>query len=416
MHPQSPPGTQADSQPGLRSPQAGLRSPSSLRIGVADAVDPRDMQAGSGATGSLLRALTDVVAEAVPLSGELPARVGQFARLSSAVAKLRPRDLGDVRAGIKNAHSAALLGRPTIAARRWAIGRRFAASGSLDGVVQRGSEMRLPRSAHFVTLEDSTVRQGWQSYPWPHLQGLTERDIARYSERQRKVYESAVACCCATHWVAQSIISSYGIPAERVFTVGLGQNHKAQEPAARDWSSPRYLFVGVDWQRKNGAAVLAAFARVREQHADAQLDVVGGHPPIDQPGVVPHGPLSLVKSADRERLEDLYRKATVFVMPSLHEPAGIVYVEAGNAGVPSIGTTNGGAATMIGPGGVLVDPLDQEQLLNAMLELAHPEVAQRMGELAHRHAALFTWRKVAERLIRALAIPGVDTSALAEFL
>jgi glycosyltransferase involved in cell wall biosynthesis len=375
------------------------------------------MQAGSGATGSLLRAISDLVAETVPLSGELPARVGQFARLSSAVTKLRPHDLRDVRGGIKNAHSAALLGRPTIAARRWTIDRRLAAAGTLDGVIQRGSEMRLPRATRLVTLEDSTVQQGWRSYAWPHLQGLSERDITRYSARQRKVYESAVACCCATHWVAQSIVGSYGIPAERVFTVGLGQNHQASEPpSSRDWSSPRYLFVGVDWERKNGPAVLAAFARVREQHTDAQLDVVGGHPPIEQPGVVAHGRLSLVSAADRERLEGLYRKATVFVMPSLHEPAGIVYVEAGGAGVPSIGTTNGGAATMIGPGGTVVNPLDHEQIVAAMLQLADPSVAQRLGELAYRHSTLFTWRKVAERLLRALAVPGVETSGLAEFL
>ena len=103
-------------------------------------------------------------------------------------------------------------------------------------------------------------------------------------------------------------------------------------------------------------------------------------------------------------------------MPSLHEPAGIVYVEAGGAGIASIGTTNGGAATMIGPGGILVDPLDQEQIAAAMLELANPGTAQRLGELAYRHSALFTWRKVAERLIRALAPHGVDTGGLAEFL
>jgi hypothetical protein len=39
-----------------------------------------------------------------------------------------------------------------------------------------------------------------------------------------------------------------------------------------------------------------------------------------------------------------------------------------------------------------------------------------MGALARAHSQLFTWRKVAERLIRALAIPGVECGALADFL
>ncbi len=393
-----------------------MRSSRSLRVGLADSLDPRDVQAGSGATASLLKAMEDVVADVVPLSGELPPRLQRLAQMSSVAVRLRARDLGDLRAGVKRAHSAALLGRPTIAARRCVVRRRLTAAGVLDGVVQRGSEMQLPTSCRVATLEDSTVLQAWSSYPWPHLQGLSERDVQRYADRQRRVYASAIACCCATHWVAESIVGSYGIPADRVFTVGLGQNHEATEPAPRDWSRPRYLFIGVDWKRKNGAAVLAAFARVREQHPRAQLDVVGGHPRIEQPGVVGHGPLSLVVPSDREQIASLYRQATAFVMPSLHEPAGLVYVEAGGAEVPSIGTTNGGAATMIGPGGLVVDPLDPDQIVAAMLTLADPDTAQRMGDLARRHSTLFTWRKVAERLIRALAIPDLDTSGLAEFL
>jgi glycosyltransferase involved in cell wall biosynthesis len=393
-----------------------MRSPSSLHLGLADAVDPVDMRVGSGATTSLIEALNDVVAEVVPLSGELPAPVGRLAHLSSVLARMRPTDLRGPRGAAKRVHGAAMLGRPTIAARNRLMRRLLASAGHLDGVVQRCSDMLLPRSQRVVTLEDSTVVQATQAYPWPHLQALSEREIQRYADRQRKVYEAAVACCGSTHWVADSIVKDYEIPPERVFTVGLGQNHEATEPAPRDWSKPRYLFVGKDWMRKNGPAVLTAFARVRERRPDAQLDVVGEHPRLGAAGVVGHGPLSILDPSDRERMAALYRVATVFVMPSLHEAAGIVYVEAGGAGISSIGTTNGGAATMIGAGGVVVDPLDVDQIFSEMLRLADPDTAQRMGELAHRHSTLFTWRKVAERLIRALAIPDLDTSGFADFL
>jgi len=387
-----------------------------LRIGVAAAFDPRDMQLDSGVCASMFAAMGEVVAEAVPLSGELPARLGRAAHIASVAARMRPADLRNPRRAAKRVHAAAQLGRPTIAARNRLLRRRVAAAGTLDGIVQRGCEMLLPRGHRLVTFEDSTVLQARKSYPWQHLQAFSERDIERYADRQRRVYEGAVACCCTTHWVAESIVGSYGIPAERVFVVGNGQNHPAPDVAPRDWSSPRYLFVGVDWTRKNGPAVISAFSRVRERHPDARLDVVGGHPRLEVPGVVGHGPLSRTSPADRERIATLYRVATAFVMPSLHEPAGIVYVEAASAGVPSIGGSDGGAATMIGAGGLVVDPRDAEQIYAAMLELADPETAQRLGGLARDHSSLFTWRKVAERLVRALAIPGVDTSALAEFL
>lgn len=390
--------------------------PATLRLGLVDSLDPREMQAGSGASASLLHALQSVVAEVVPISGELPRHLARAAHLASVASRMRPADLPDLRGAAKRSHSAAKLGCPTILGRTLLMRRALASCGPLDAVVQRSSDMLLPRDRRVVTLEDSTVLQAWRGYPWPHLQGLDERDIRRYAARQRRIYESAVACCCATHWVQRSIVEDYGIAPERVFTVGLGRNHEASEPAERDWSTPRYLFVGVDWQRKNGPAVLRAFARVRELHPDARLDVVGGHPSIEQAGVVAHGRLSLVEGSDREQLAELYRRATAFVMPSLHEPAGIVYVEAAGAGVASIGTTDGGAATMIGPGGLVVDPREDEQILDAMLSLADPDTARRLGELAHRHATLLTWRKVAERVVRATAIPGLDTSALADFL
>jgi glycosyltransferase involved in cell wall biosynthesis len=392
------------------------RTPGSLRVGLADSVDPGEMRTGSGASASLLGALREVVAEVVPISGLLPPLARRPAHLASAATRLRPSDLRDPRAGARRVHGAAKLGRPTVAARTLMMRRRLAAAGPLDAVVQRASDMVLPRSARVVSFEDSTVLQAHRSYPWTHLQGFSERDISRYAARQRRIYESAVACCCATHWVAESIVGDYGIPAARVFTVGMGRNHEADAPAERDWATPRYLFVGVDWERKNGAALLAAFAEVRGTHPQARLDVVGGHPAIEQPGVVTHGRLSLVEQSDRERLAALYREATVFAMPSLHEPAGLVYVEAAGAGLPSIGTTDGGAATMIGPGGVLVDPRRPEQIVAAMSRLADPETARALGALARAHAELFTWRKVAERLIRAMAIPGLDTSGLAEFL
>ena len=391
-----------------------MRSPGSLTVAIADRIDPSDTVAGSGASASLVQAMGDVVARVIPLSGELPPLLGRAAHLSSVVTRLRPRDRGDLRGAVKRAHAPALLARPTASARSLLMRRRLAAAGPLDAVIQRASDMLLPSDCNVVTLEDSTVLQAREAYPWPHLQGLTDADARRYADRQRKVYESAVACCCATHWVAESIVASYGVPAERVFTVGLGQNHDVGEPAPRDWSSPRFLFIGVDWERKNGTAVLRAFARVRERHPDARLDLVGGHPPVARAGVVEHGRLSLARPGDRERIEQLYRTATAFVMPSLHEPAGLVYIEAGGAGVASIGTTNGGAATMIGPGGILVDPLAPDQLLAAMLALAEPDTARRLGELAYQHSTLFTWRKVAERLVRAMGLPDVDVSGLAE--
>jgi hypothetical protein len=56
------------------------------------------------------------------------------------------------------------------------------------------------------------------------------------------------------------------------------------------------------------------------------------------------------------------------------------------------------------------------ELLDAMRELAKPGRARELGALAHDRSRLFTWQAVAERLLRALGLPGMNVEDLAEFL
>ncbi len=161
---------------------------------------------------------------------------------------------------------------------------------------------------------------------------------------------------------------------------------------------------------------MRAFARLRSEIPEARLDVVGNHPPLHAPGVTGHGPLRLNVPAERARAEVLFQRATCFVMPSHFEASAIVYAEAAAAGLPSIGTSVGGSRELIGDGGRLVDPADDDDLLDAMRALAEPGTAERLGALSLERSALFTWRAVAERLLRALALPGASPAGLAPFL
>jgi len=389
-----------------------------LALGMAAMGNPEDPAANSGWPASVLGALREVVARVVAVSDTPGAGMERAALATGALIGLRPSDLcapHNARARLWTVGKASL---PYAAARARAVGSKLRAAGALDGFVQNGADYRAPAGLAMVTYQDSTVVQAVEAYPWAHLRGLSSHQIAGLVRRQRAAYESATACCTFSHWVADSITSDYGIDASKVHVVGLGTNNSFPERASseRQWSTPRFLFVGFDWVRKNGDLVLAAFAKVRESFPDATLDLVGGHPRVELDGVTGHGPLAMDDAAGRACLTELYRQATVFVMPSVHEPAGTVYVEAAAAGIPSIGTRNGGAATCIGDGGLVVDPGRPSQLCEAMLELCDPAVACRLGAIGREHAKQLTWRKVAERLVRALDLPGVDRAELAAFL
>jgi Glycosyl transferases group 1 len=353
--------------------------------------------------------------EVVGVSAELAGALEGLVKNLIAVAKLPTTHGADtlkdrVRAARAAARATPLLGR----AHGLSAVSRLRKVGRVDGVVQIGTGFVLPAGTRYVTFEDLTVAQALR-LSYPEFESLGRKAVQTRLERQRRAYQGAVACCMTTRWAGDSVVNDYGIPAGKVHAVGVGRNH-AVGATSRDWQTPRYLFVGVEWERKNGPAVLRAFTRVREHFPDARLDVVGGHPPLDTDGVVGHGFLSLGEPAARAEVEALFREATCFVMPSLYEPSALAYVEAGAAGLPSIGTTVGGSAELIGDGGCVVDPHDDEALFTAMRELADPETAARLGGLAHRRSELYTWDSVAQRILRALAPVGVDRDALAAFL
>jgi glycosyltransferase involved in cell wall biosynthesis len=292
--------------------------------------------------------------------------------------------------------------------------RRLRRRDALDNVVLLGAELQLPRGTRYVSVMDLTLAQARRVHPV--FRRLGPAVAAAAEARQARVLERALACCPASHWTARSLEADYGINGDKIHVIGLGRNHEPR-PRTGDWRVPRFLFIGREWERKNGPLLLRAFSRLHDDRPDATLDVVGEHPALDQPGVRGHGPLKLEREQDRERVADLLARATCFVLPSEVEPFGIAYVEAAAAGVPSIATRVGGAATVLGEdGGLLVEPGEEDELYVAMGRLADGETARAMGEAGRRRAALFTWEAVAGRVLRALAPPGLDPSGLPEFL
>lgn len=366
------------------------------RVALVQQDDPTDPASWSGVPARLSKGFEQAGCEIVPVHASFPGRdrLGRLLGMSWA------------RQSTSRGFAAACSG---------AADRSLRRAGRLDGIVMIGSGYRLRTIAPIATFEDMTLAQALAQGEPPY-DSLGEAGARRWLARQRQIYEQARGCCLASAWAAGSVQQDYGIPAAKVHVVGVGRNIDVGRPE-RDWSVPRFLFVGADWRRKRGDAVLEAFAQIRRRHPEATLDLVGNHPAVDGiAGVTGHGRLGLGSEDGQRRYAELLRRATCFLMPSSHEPFGIAYVDAGASGAPSIGTTVGGAPEAIGEGGVAVDPDDPGALATAMSRLADPETARRLGERAAEHAAALTWRATAERLLRALRPPGVELDRLPPFL
>ncbi|MDO5635047.1 MAG: glycosyltransferase family 4 protein [Micrococcus sp.] len=213
---------------------------------------------------------------------------------------------------------------------------------------------------------------------------------------------AAAAVCAATPWAARSVLADYGKPASHVAAVGIGAPLRPGTARRRRWNQPVFLFIGSQWERKNGPLVLEAFRTVRSAHPGAVLHLVGDQPSLSVPGVVTHGVLRRDRAEHQQRLADLFEESTCLVVPGRFEAAGIVFVEAARAGIPSICADVGGAADIVGPTGVQVVEGDIDSLVNAMTTLANGSIARDYGDLGPERAQQFTWAKVAQRILLTL--------------
>lgn len=369
-------------------------------IGVSFPGDPSDPASWSGTPLGVMEGLRACGVEPVPINVQ-PERTVVREVFVTMAALGHIRFDTSPRAMISRARHSAMLsasfGRLQTQRGRSVLRK----SPNLAGIVQIGSSYQFNTDLPIVTFEDMTVRQAYAE-GFPALMELRPRAIERRVEAQRGVYDRAVACAVMTPWAARSVIEDYGITPSKVHVTGVGNNHPCVAHVPRDWTRPRFLFVGRDWSRKNGHAVVQAFIAVKKEFPSAQLDLVGGHPAVEEEGIVGHGVLSLSDPADRAVLTELFSTATTLVVPSLFEPAGIVYVEAASAGVPSICSDRGGAAFLVGKGGTVVRSGDGGALTEAMRKHCDAVVVESLGTEAQRHSTMFSWTAVAERLLRAL--------------
>jgi glycosyltransferase involved in cell wall biosynthesis len=106
-----------------------------------------------------------------------------------------------------------------------------------------------------------------------------------------------------------------------------------------------------------------------------------------------------------EKLIDYYNLADIFVLPSLHEGMGIVFLEAMACGLPVVTTRIGGMTDFVKDGetGLLVDPQNSEQLVVALSKLmGDKRLRQRIaadGEKLVRSE--YAWEKAAKRYLGA---------------
>jgi alpha-maltose-1-phosphate synthase len=234
---------------------------------------------------------------------------------------------------------------------------------------------------------------------------VAARVIDRALEYERRVHAATTRIFTFSHFLRASFIQNYGVPPDRVAVIGAGINlDRLPEPDPdKRYDTQEVLFIGIDFPRKGGDVLLRAFARVRERYPAAVLHVVGPKSrPAAGAGVEFHGFLGKDDPAQLRLLDALFRRSSLFVLPSLYEPFGIAPLEAMAYGLPCVVSNRWALAEMVVPGltGELVEPGSDESLAEAVVRLlASPDDLRCMGQAGRVQVEReYSWDRTASRL------------------
>lgn len=228
---------------------------------------------------------------------------------------------------------------------------------------------------------------------------MTDKDFADGRMQTRRDAEIHLAdfLVCASSFTKRSLIHM-GVDPARISVVPYGIEPGVKlVPQKRE---KRFLFVGQGVQRKGLHHLINAWDKAKLNNA--RLDIVcyqiDPRMPVPKSGNV-HVHSYLAKGA----LDLLFLQSSVFVMPSLIEGFGLVYLEALSAGCLCIGTNNTGLPDLrLGKGKITISAGD-EGALESALRMADTEYDEGIphSEISAQ-ARIFSWQRFRRGLIDAL--------------
>ena len=279
-----------------------------------------------------------------------------------------------------------------------------------DVVLQVGAtfQAEVPPSKPLFLYCDSNIqfaRAGIDS-GYSEASALTPPEMDEIRAREAEVYQRATTIFTMSDRLSRSFREDFGVPAEKLCTVhcGPGFDPDALGPIQWEGKRPTVLFVGRDFRRKGGDILLEAFQRVRESVEGARLVMIGGKPAVPFTGDVEYlGYLNRDAPQDRARMEEAFREASVFCLPTRYDAFGTSFVEAMFHGLPCVGPDAWAVpeAVVHDQTGYLVAPEDPTALAEALERLlADPELATRMGRAGLKRAhERFSWPVLIGRMI-----------------
>lgn len=228
---------------------------------------------------------------------------------------------------------------------------------------------------------------------------------------ERKAMQKLAGLTANSNATAETVSKAYDIPRGKIKTIYLGMNLDCvpidDQLEKERLHRPIMLLVGGNVQRKGLTVILKTMPALLKEIPELILQVIGKNQNIGRMKKLA-GKLGMMDSVEfigwipPKKIKTYYRKASVFVMPSLMEGFGLVFLEAMAQGLPVIGGNVGGTLELIkdGKNGFLVNPGDVSTLGVKIRELlTNLELRRRVIENGYSTLRKYPAQKMVDNTI-----------------
>ena len=270
--------------------------------------------------------------------------------------------------------------------------------------VFHGPHYTLPAGAgcaSTVTFHDPTF------FTLPELHERAK--VAYFTRAARTGIRRATRVIAVSDYARRGAIEHAGADVAKTDVVLEGIDPARYNPGSSDGETfpfePYVLFVGALEPRKDISTLVSAFGSLAADGLAQHLVLVGprawGAEAVDAAvSRLQHGTVHQLSFVAEERKIELFRRASVFVYPSIAEGFGLPVLEAMACGTPVVTTTGSAPEEVAGDAAMLVPPRDEVALAEAIAKvLGTPDLASDLRKRGLERAAGLTWNRTAEQTL-----------------
>ena len=231
---------------------------------------------------------------------------------------------------------------------------------------------------------------------------------------QRQYRQTSCLIVAVSRMVARDLSEFYSVKPERIRVIPNGVDSKRYSPATPEVreavrrqfdlvDKTVFLFAAHNPRLKGLRPLLKAFAKSITDRPDVRLVVLGKEPDLESLGFVQRERLrhAVIFAGLVKDMAPWFAAADAFALPTYYDACSLTVLEACACGLPVITTRHNGAAELLTngrEGRVIQEADDTGALTEALIELADPEVRERMRLHALTLASRCTFERNVDEL------------------